>query len=58
MLYAIAAVDRKKYIAKRERESLEARRNQVDVAAAAVHAVHAVRAGKFNTYILYVQQMF
>ena len=48
MSCAIAAVDRKKYIAKRE--SREARRNPADVAAA------AALAGKFNddhTYFIY-----
>ena len=50
MSFAIAAVDRKKYIAKRE--SREARRNPADVAAVAAAAL----VGKFNpdhTYFIY-----
>ena len=49
MSYAIAAVDKKKYIAKREKG--EARRNPAD-AAAAVAALAAV-AGKFNPTIIH-----
>jgi|TARA_Y100000590_G_C15079983_1_gene773475 hypothetical protein len=46
MSSAIAAVDRKKYIAKREKA--EARRNPADVAAAL-----AAVAGKFNPTIIH-----